>query len=243
MRQIPSDVMGDILSGLDIDPIERDIELIELLPMIRSNLPDLHHKVIDVIDDVCLRFRVDSIPIESRDPDTGISTSMKRRVEIIESFRMLKLAHYDNCILADDDPFFELSAETVEMILLEVLRNMKTDMDLLKVLPLVKKYIPSLHMSFISLVDPVKDDEPSMDVLKCMSKLELIEFMMECGVHASHRYSKEMLLKECEREFDRDGTGLRMCTVESVHMSHIRGTRYKDVPSYVSAMMSCLSRY
>ncbi len=246
LKQVPARVLGDILSGLEIDQIDRDMELIEYLPMIRSRLPDLHHKVTDAIDDVCFKFGVDSIPVESRDPETGILTSMKRRVEIIESFRLLKLAHYDNCILGEDDPFYELPADIAEMILLEVLSNLKTDMDLLKVLPVVKKYLPSLHMTFISLVDPVKDYEPSMDVLKCMSKPELIEFMMERGVHASHRYSREMLLKECAREFERDATGLRMCTVESVHASYIHqrsASNSKDVPRYVSAMRTCLSKY
>lgn len=221
LKQVPSELMGDVLSCLEIDRLERDMELIEYLPMIRSRMPDLHRKVTDVIDHVCAKYGVDSIPLELRDPDTGILTSMKRRVEIIESFRVLKLAHYNNCIVGDDDPFAELPNDIVEMILLEVLSNLKTDMDLLKALPIVKKYLPSLHKAFISIVDPVKDDEPCMDVLRCMSKPELIEFMMERGVYTSHRYSREMLLKECVREFERDGTGLRTCIVESVHMYHI----------------------
>jgi hypothetical protein len=239
----------DMLYILGIDRMERDIELVRHLPEVHNTCPDLYNLIIGFIDNVCDKFNVQEIN-DTRDHLTGIPTTMKQRVEVIESFRLLKESH---CCVTDIKFFSKTSMKVVQLILLECLSDITTDIDLLKILPLVKKYIPSLHAAFICMVDPVRFDEPSMDTLRNMDNHELIEVMKKYGVHASYRYDKNVLLKECSREFDRGFTGLRMCTVESIHASHIlykankvvyASVKHGALPNicrYLDAMKTCMS--
>lgn len=246
LSQVPSPVLGGLLSLVGVDRIERDIELVDHLPVIRTLCPDLHRSVVGFIDNTCAKFgngsgAHDGVGDGERDPATGMLASMKHRVEIIESLRVLRNAHRNSIgdpILSDIDPILSSDdmVQMVQIILLENLAGLSSDIDMLAVLPMVKRYMPSLHKAFVCMVDPIRGGgaaEPSMDSLRHMSTTELIDVMKKHGVPASARYSREILLRECAREFERDCTGLRKCTVESIHMVYVMSQR--DTEVYISA--------
>lgn len=244
LSQVPGTVMRDILSVLGTEEaLKRDIELVNSLPTIRSSCPDLYLTLLGFIDAVSFKFMV-NCDDTGRDPETGLLQTMKRRVEIIESFHRLENDHHYLMDSDSDDEssFSQLPSDLVELVLMEVLStSIKTDIDLLKILPFVKRHLPSLHKSFVDVVDPVRNDEVCMDDLRSLSDAELISFMKEHGVHTSARYSRDILLKECAREFERDCTGLRRCHVEAIHMAHILSDKTSNV--YRSVVAVPTNRY